>query len=68
MLISADLTVAIALYYYYTAGEKLTKKAAGDSYLALPIKEDFIVNVRKLYQECKKHNVKHLNVAGNGNV
>lgn len=62
---SADLTIAIALYYY-TAGEKLTKKAAGDYYLALPIREDAIVNARTLYKECKKNNVKYLNVAGNG--
>lgn len=61
---TADLTLAIAIDFN-TAGEKLTKKAAGDKYLAINYAEDYIVAARKLYKECKSRQVKTLNIAGN---
>lgn len=62
---SADLTVAFA-EDFESAGERLTKKAAGDKYASIPLSKDPVEAARALYRECKKHNVKVLNVAGNG--
>lgn len=62
---SAGLTVAFAVNFE-TAGEKLTRKAAGDNYLAIPLGEDPLVAARALYRELKNRGAKVLNVAGNG--
>lgn len=62
---TADLTVAFAIDFE-TAGEKLTKKAAKEKYVAIHLSMDTIEAARKLYVACKRHNVKKLNVAGNG--
>ncbi len=61
----ADLTVAVAVDYS-TAGERLTHKAAGDRYLAIPLGGDPISAARKLFVELRKHDAHTLNVAGNG--
>jgi len=61
---SAQLTVAIASDFN-TAGERLTKKAAGDNYLHLDISAPAIENARKLYSVMKKYNITTLNIAGN---
>lgn len=44
---NSDVTIAMAVDYS-TAGERLTHKAAGKRYLALPLDEAWIVNARKL--------------------
>lgn len=62
---TADLTVAFA-EDFHTAGERLTKKEAGKKYVGIPLSLDPIEAARKLYVACKVHNVKTLNVAGNG--
>ena len=62
---SADVTIALAIDYS-TAGERLTKKAAGDKYLALSLENDWVDNARMLYLHMKKYNCKSINVAGNG--
>jgi len=62
---SADLTVAFALDFS-TAGEKLTKKAAVDKFVSISLIEDYLGAARALYKHCRKHNVKTLNIAGNG--
>lgn len=65
-----DVTIALAVDYS-TAGEKLTHKAAGDKYIALPLTEDALENARTLYRLIKWrdfdmfHSVV-INVAGNG--
>lgn len=61
----ADLTAAFAVNFY-TAGEKLTHKAAGDKYVALDLGLEAIEAARLLYKACKKHSVSTLNIAGNG--
>lgn len=62
---SADLTIAIAIDFE-TAGERLTKSAAKDKYLALPYDGDVIETARKLYRVVSSRGVRKLNVAGNG--
>lgn len=62
---SADVTIALAVDYS-TAGEKLTKKAAGDKYIALPLEDVWISQGRRLYRYMKFNNCKTINVAGNG--
>lgn len=62
---TAQLTVAFA-NDFSTAGEKLTKKAAGDRYVAIYIGEDVTESARTLFKHCRLHNTKILNVAGNG--
>ena len=62
---TADLTVAIA-EDFSSAGERLTKREAGDRYVAIHLSTDPLVAARMLYAACKKHNVSTLNVAGNG--
>jgi hypothetical protein len=63
--VTSDLTIAVAINYY-TGGEKLTHKAAGEKFLALPFREPMIENARRLFIACRDRNVKVLNVAGNG--
>lgn len=63
--VTADLTIAVAVNYY-TGGEKLTHKAAGEKFLALPFDHPVVENARLLFKECQKRDVKILNVAGNG--
>jgi hypothetical protein len=68
---TADLTIAVAADFS-TAGERLTKRSAGEKYLALPITEDPVVSARRLYSALKSRGFLDgqrrpvLNVAGNG--
>lgn len=65
---SANLTIALATDLT-TAGEKLTRKAAGeDKYLGFQLEKgtDAIEIARHIYRKMKKDNVKTLNIAGNG--
>lgn len=62
---TADLTVAFA-EDFNSAGERLTKREAGNRYVAIHLSTDPLVAARMLYAACKKHNVSTLNVAGNG--
>lgn len=68
---TGDLTIAIAADYA-SAGERLTKKVAGDAYLALPIEQDPIVSARRLFSDLKArgflngYRLPVLNIAGNG--
>lgn len=62
---TADLTVAFAVDFT-TAGEKLTKKAANNKYIAIDTNMEPIEAARELYKACRKFDVKVLNVAGNG--
>lgn len=62
---SADLTVAFAVDFS-TAGERLTKKAAGPRFVAIDLTWDVTTSARYLYQHLRKHNAASLNVAGNG--
>lgn len=62
---TTQLTVAFA-NDFNTAGEKLTKKAAGERYVAIHVGEDVIESARTLFKHCRHHNTKILNVAGNG--
>lgn len=62
---TADLTVAFA-EDFTSAGEQLTKKAAGSKYMHIPLNMPAIEASRMLYRECKKRGVRKLNIAGNG--
>lgn len=67
---TADITVALAVDYS-TAGEKLTHKAAGDKYVALPLTgptEDAVQAARLLFKALRDRGLKEptINVAGNG--
>lgn len=62
---TADLTLAIAVDFN-TAGERLTKKAAGDLYLRLNYNTESVLAARELYKYCKLLDVQTLNIAGNG--
>lgn len=68
---AADLTIALALDYE-TAGERLTRKAAADRYLALPLTDDPLTSARRLWRtltDLGAHPDTHrpvLNIAGNG--
>lgn len=62
---TADLTVAFAVDFS-TAGEKLTKKAAGSNFVAIPLETDVIEAADMLLQALTSRNAKILNVAGNG--
>ena len=61
----ADLTLAVALDFT-TAGELLTKKLAGNKYVAIKLGASIDESIAVLKETCRKHNVKVLNVAGNG--
>lgn len=67
---SASVTAAFALDFH-TAGEKLTKKAAGYQYIALPLQQEMeevspIQNAVALLAFCRKKKAHSINVAGNG--
>lgn len=67
---SADLTIALAVDYE-TAGERLTHKAAGSKYLAIPLLGatlDPVEAARWLYREVRQRDLKSpvINIAGNG--
>lgn len=62
-----DLTIAVAASYK-TGGERLTHKAAGDKFLALPLAMDAIEAARLMYRTLRDRDLKNpvINVAGNG--
>lgn len=62
---NADLTLALAVDFT-TAGERLTRKAAGDRFIsvALDSKPEHIAS--ELVRALRRHNVQVLNCAGNG--
>jgi hypothetical protein len=63
-----DVTIAIAVDYS-TAGEKLTRKAAGEKYLKLDPVLPWIENARLLFKRLARNGSKApatINVAGNG--
>lgn len=63
---SADLTFALAIDLT-TAGERCTKKAAGDKYLGVEyVHQEEIAIARLLYKDMVRRNAKTLNIAGNG--
>lgn len=62
---SAHLTVAIA-DDFTTSGEKLTHKAAGDRYVAIPFGSDALQGARELFKHMRYFEGSILNVAGNG--
>ena len=67
---SASVTAAFALDFH-TAGEKLTKKAAGYKYIALPLQQEMdevspTQNAVALLAFCRKKKAHSINVAGNG--
>ena len=62
---SSDFTVACALDFT-TAGERFTKKVAGDKYIALKLDEQTIPSARILYRALVDNHAKVLNLAGNG--
>lgn len=64
---AAALTLALATDFS-SSGERLTKKAAGDRYLGLPLSLDPLSAARRLYSRLKKTGVERpvLNIAGNG--
>ena len=62
---AADLTVAIAASFD-TAGEQLTRRAAGSKYLAIDLAMPAIEAARLLFAEMRRRNARSLNVAGNG--
>jgi hypothetical protein len=64
---SGDVTLALAVDLT-TAGEKLTKKAAGEKYIGFQLNDETqTLDVsRQLYKKMKSLNAKSLNVAGNG--
>lgn len=64
---SGDVTLALAVDLT-TAGEKLTKNAAGDKYIGFALTPDTTTLdiARQLYKKLKDSNAKTLNVAGNG--
>ena len=63
----ADLTAAFA-FDFATAGEKLTKKAAGPAYVALDLALPAVENARLLFAALRATRVARptLNIAGNG--
>lgn len=63
----ADLTAAFARDFS-TAGERLTKKAAGGRYVALPLDASALENARLLFAALRERGVERptLNIAGNG--
>jgi hypothetical protein len=64
---SSDVTLALAVDLT-TAGEKLTRRAAGEKYVGFQIdaNSDPIDVARGLYKFMKQRNAKTLNIAGNG--
>lgn len=62
---AAQLTVAAAVDFT-TAGERLTRKMAGQRYIALELGGDPIEAARGLYRAMRVHRASKLNIAGNG--
>lgn len=62
---SQGVTVAIATNFY-TAGERLTHKAAGERYLALGVDRDIVMAAREIWKLFRRWDCNVLNVAGNG--
>lgn len=62
---TADLTVAFAVDFT-TAGEKLTRKAAGTNFVAIPLETDVMQAADMLLHAFTSRNGKVLNIAGNG--
>lgn len=62
---SAGLTAAFAVNFE-TAGERLTRSAAGANYVAIPLSEGTLTSARLLYRALKHFDSHSLNVAGNG--
>ena len=62
---SADVTIAVACDFS-TAGERLTKKAAGEYYLHFQLNWQPVECARSLYRYMKNYNLKTINIAGNG--
>lgn len=60
----SDFTIACAIDYT-TAGEKFTKKVAGEHYLALPLSQQALTSARQLYKALEKKESRILNLAGN---
>lgn len=61
----ADATIAFAVDFS-TAGEKLTRKAAGDKYLAVPLGTDTLDAARSIFRFLRERHAGVLNIAGNG--
>lgn len=64
----AGVTVAFAVDFE-TAGERLTRRAAGDRYLGIGLdtpEDDPVAAARLLYSALKRRNARSLNIAGNG--
>jgi hypothetical protein len=62
---TADLTVAFAVDFS-TAGEKLTKRAAGNNFVGIPLETDVIQAAVMVLHALTARNGKCLNIAGNG--
>jgi hypothetical protein len=62
---AADLTAAFAVDFD-TAGERLTRKAAKERYIAIPFGGDPVDAARALYRALRQHDAHTLNIAGNG--
>lgn len=63
---SAQLTVAFAVDFT-TAGERLTRSAAGTSYLGFNLNVDIpLIAARRLYSIVRGRNFRTINIAGNG--
>ena len=60
-----DVTMAVAADFS-TGGERLTKNAAADRYIDLPLFLDAEEGAERLIKKLKSKNAKNLNVAGNG--
>lgn len=59
------VTLAVAVNHY-TAGEKLTQKAAYGKIVMVDYGEDYVQAARHLYKLLRHYNCRTLNVAGNG--
>jgi ribA/ribD-fused uncharacterized protein len=62
---AAGLTVAFALDFS-TMGERLTRRVAGEKYLAIDLNMEPIQAARELYKAMRRHSATSINVAGNG--
>lgn len=61
----ADITIAFASDFS-TAGEALTRKAAGAKYLPISLSADPVIAARAIYRELRARNATVINIAGNG--
>lgn len=62
---AAGITAAFAVDFD-TAGERLTRKAAQERYIAIPLGGDPVEAARALYRALRQHDAHTLNIAGNG--